>query len=97
MVRVSFLFLSRFHLKVARSNSNPTWLAFQSYGVMLQFAAQRQYFEDLFNENGSLPGGLLLPSPCITTKNPFLQWWTTSVVLPLWACSLYLSEEKNKA
>ena len=37
MVRVLFLFLTRFHVNVARSNGNPTWRAFQSYDVMLQF------------------------------------------------------------
>ena len=42
------------------------------------------------------PGGLLLPSPCITPKNPFLQRWTTCFILPLSACSLYLSKEANK-
>ena len=37
MVCVLFLFLTRFHVNVARSNGNPTWRAFQSYDVMLQF------------------------------------------------------------
>ena len=27
LVRVSFLFLTRFHVNVVRSNSNPTWRA----------------------------------------------------------------------
>ena len=40
MVRFLFLFLTRFHVNVARSNGNPTRRAFQSYGVMLRFAAE---------------------------------------------------------
>ena len=40
MVRVLFLFLTRFHVNVARSNGNPTWRVFQSYGVVLRFAAE---------------------------------------------------------
>ena len=40
MVRFLFLFLTRFHVNVARSNGNPTQRAFQSYGVMLRFAAE---------------------------------------------------------
>ena len=47
MVRVLFLFLTRFHVNVARSNGNPTWRAFQSYGVMLRFVF-------LFTFNGVL-------------------------------------------
>ena len=57
MVRFLFLFLTRFHVNVARSNGNPTQLAFQSYGVMLRIAAEairRGNFEDLFNENGGV-------------------------------------------
>ena len=54
MVRVLFLFLACFHVNVARSNGNLTWHAFQSYGAMLRFLWQRQYFEDLFNENGGV-------------------------------------------
>ena len=40
MVRVFFVFLTCFHVNVARSNSNPTWHTFQSYGVMLPFATE---------------------------------------------------------
>ena len=40
MVRFLFLFLTRFHVNVARSNGNPTRRAFQSYGAMLRFAAE---------------------------------------------------------
>ena len=47
MVRVLFLFLTRFHVNVARSNGNPTWRAFQSYGIMLRFVF-------LFTFNGVL-------------------------------------------
>ena len=47
MVRVLFLFLTHFHVNVARSNGNPTWRAFQSYGVMLRFVF-------LFTLNGVL-------------------------------------------
>ena len=47
MVRVLFLFLTRFHVNVARSNGNPTWRAFQSYGIMLRFVF-------LFTFNGAL-------------------------------------------
>ena len=47
MVRVLFLFLTCFHVNVARSNGNPTWRAFQSYDVMLQFVF-------LFTFNGVL-------------------------------------------
>ena len=47
MVRVLFLFLTRFHVNVARSNGNPTWRAFQSYGMMLRFVF-------LFTFNGVL-------------------------------------------
>ena len=34
MVRVIFLFLTRFYVNNARSNGNPTWCAFQSYSIM---------------------------------------------------------------
>ena len=53
MVRVLFLSLTGFHVNFARSNGNPTWRAFQSYGVMLRFAAET-IFEDLLNENGGI-------------------------------------------
>ena len=53
MVRVLFLFLTLFHVNFARSNGNPTWRAFQSYGVMLRFAAEA-IFKDLFNKNGGV-------------------------------------------
>ena len=51
MVRDLFLFLTLFHVNFARSNGNPTWRAFQSYGVILRFAAEA-IFKDLFNKNG---------------------------------------------
>ena len=34
MVRVLFLFLTRFYVNVSCGNGNPTWSSFQSYGVM---------------------------------------------------------------
>ena len=40
LVRVLFLFLTRFHVNVARSNGNSTRRALQRYGVMLPFAAE---------------------------------------------------------
>ena len=43
------------------------------------------------------PGGLLSPSLYIITKNLFPPRWTKCLFLPLMACSLYLSEQKNKA
>ena len=43
MGRVLFVFLTRFHVNVARSNSNTTWHAIQSYGVMLLFAAGAKF------------------------------------------------------
>ena len=43
------------------------------------------------------PGGLLSPSPHIKTKNLFPPRWAKCFLLPLTACSLYLSEEKSKA
>ena len=56
MVRVLFLFLTGFHVNVARSNGNPTWRAFQSIVSTASCCdlPQRQYFEDLFNENGGV-------------------------------------------
>ena len=40
MVHILFMFLTRFHLNVARINGNPIWSAFESYGIMLRFAAE---------------------------------------------------------
>ena len=34
MLRILFLFLTRFYVNVSRSNGNPTWCTFQSYSVM---------------------------------------------------------------
>ena len=34
MVRVIFLFLTRFYVNDACRNGNPTWCTFQSYGIM---------------------------------------------------------------
>ena len=34
MVHVIFLFLTRFYVNDTRCNGNPTWCAFQSYGIM---------------------------------------------------------------
>ena len=48
MVRVLFLFLTRFHVNVACSNGNPTAIKVTASCCDLP---QRQYFEDLFNEN----------------------------------------------
>ena len=39
MVGTLFLFLTHFYVNVARSNSNPTWCAFQSYGI--RFSRQK--------------------------------------------------------
>ena len=49
--RVLFLFLTRFHVNVARSNGNPRWRAFKFRASCCNLP-QRQYFEDLFHENG---------------------------------------------
>ena len=71
---------------------------FQSGGVMLRFAAGAIFWRLVLMKMGeSSRRSCYCTSPCITTKNPFLQWWTTCFVLPLSACWLYFSEEKNKA
>ena len=55
MVRDLFLFLTRFHVNVAPSNGNPKFRAFQSIvTASCCDLPQRQYFEDLFNENGEV-------------------------------------------
>ena len=36
---LTFLFLTRFYVNVAHSNSNPTWCVFHSYGIM--FSCQK--------------------------------------------------------
>ena len=53
MVRVLVLFLTRFHVNVARSNGNPTWPRFKVTPSCCDLP-QRQYFKDLFNENGGV-------------------------------------------
>ena len=40
MVRILFLFLTRFYVNVARSIGNPTWCMFQSYSVVM-FSRQK--------------------------------------------------------
>ena len=40
MVHVLFLLLTRFPVNIARTNGNPRWRVFQSYGVMLGLAAE---------------------------------------------------------
>ena len=55
MVRVLFLFLTRFHVNAALSNGNPTWREFQSIVTATCCdLPQRQYFEDLLNEKGGV-------------------------------------------
>ena len=53
MVRVLVLFLTRFHVNVARCNGNPTWARFKVTPSCCDLP-QRQYFKDLFNENGGV-------------------------------------------
>ena len=53
MVHVLVLFLTRFHVNVARSNGNPTWPRFKVTASCCDLP-QRQYFKDLFNENGGV-------------------------------------------
>ena len=53
MVHVLFLFLIRFHVNVACSKGNPTWPRFKVTASCCDLP-QRQYFKDLFNENGGV-------------------------------------------
>ena len=53
MVRVLVLFLTRFQVNVARSNGNPTWPRFKVTPSCCDLP-QRQYFKDVFNENGGV-------------------------------------------
>ena len=53
LVTSYFCSWTRFHESVARSNGNPTWRVFQSYGIVLQFAAMPN-FADLIDEDGGV-------------------------------------------
>ena len=43
LVTSYFCSWTRFHESVARSNVNPTWRVFQSYGIVLRFAADAKF------------------------------------------------------
>ena len=53
LVHVLFLFLTRFHVNVARSKGTPTWPRFKVTASCCDLPL-RQYLEDLFNENGGV-------------------------------------------
>lgn len=54
LVTSYFCSWTRFHESVARTNVNPTWRVFQSYGIVLRFAADAKFYAHLIDEDGGV-------------------------------------------